>query len=192
MIHTAVIHAQVERNWTEQKNRSKEIKIELSKNKEGLNECTISKKKIHKVRPFRNNYHKATVNLIYSGKWVLQFVTDFLKPYKLTLQQYNILRILRGKYPEAITVTFIRDRMLDRMSDASRLVEHLRKKELVIRTTAGSDRRRMDVVITEKGLALLEEIEKENDQMDKRLATLDEQEVVQLNFLLDKLRNILP
>jgi DNA-binding MarR family transcriptional regulator len=120
----------------------------------------------------------------------LQFVTDFLKPYKLTLQQYNILRILRGKYPEAITVTFIRDRMLDRMSDASRLVEHLRKKELVIRTTAGSDRRRMDVVITEKGLALLEEIEKENDQMDKRLATLDEQEVVQLNFLLDKFRNI--
>jgi DNA-binding MarR family transcriptional regulator len=149
-------------------------------------------KEIHQVRPFRNDYHKATVNLIYSGKWVLQFVTDFLKPYKLTLQQYNILRILRGKYPEAITVTFIRDRMLDRMSDASRLVEHLRKKELVIRTTAGSDRRRMDVVITEKGLALLEEIEKENDQMDKRLATLDEQEVVQLNFLLDKLRNILP
>ena len=149
-------------------------------------------KEIHQVRPFRNDYHKATVNLIYSGKWVLQFVTDFLKPYKLTLQQYNILRILRGKYPEAITVTFIRDRMLDRMSDASRLVEHLRKKELVIRTTAGSDRRRMDVVITEKGLALLEEIEKENDQMDKRLASLDEQEVVQLNFLLDKLRNILP
>ena len=147
-------------------------------------------KEIHQVRPFRNDYHKATVNLIYSGKWVLQFVTDFLKPYKLTLQQYNILRILRGKYPEAITVTFIRDRMLDRMSDASRLVEHLRKKELVIRTTAGSDRRRMDVVITEKGLALLEEIEKENDQMDKRLATLDEQEVVQLNFLLDKFRNI--
>ncbi len=120
----------------------------------------------------------------------MQFVTDFLKPYKLTLQQYNILRILRGKYPEAITVTFIRDRMLDRMSDVSRLVEHLRKKELVVRTTAGSDRRRMDIIITEEGLTLLEEIEKENEQMDKRLATLDKQEVVQLNFLLDKFRNI--
>jgi DNA-binding MarR family transcriptional regulator len=147
-------------------------------------------KEIHQVRPFRNDYHKARVNLIYSGKWVLQFVTDFLKPYKLTLQQYNILRILRGKYPEAITVTFIRDRMLDRMSDVSRLVEHLRKKELVVRTTAGSDRRRMDIIITEEGLTLLEEIEKENEQMDKRLATLDKQEVVQLNFLLDKFRNI--
>ena len=120
----------------------------------------------------------------------MQFVTDFLKPYKLTLQQYNILRILRGKYPEAITVTFIRDRMLDRMSDVSRLVEHLRKKELVVRTTAGSDRRRMDIIITEEGLTLLEQIEKENEQMDKRLATLDKQEVVQLNFLLDKFRNI--
>lgn len=148
-------------------------------------------KEIHQVRPFRNDFHKATVNVIYSGKWIVQFISDVLKPYKLTLQQYNILRILRGKYPEVISVTYIRDRMLDRMSDASRIIENLRKKELIERSIAGDDRRRMDIVITEKGLHLLEEIEKENERMDKHLSSLSDQEVVQLNFLLDKLRNIL-
>src|ERR1035437_2100247 len=126
-------------------------------------------KEIHQIRPFRNDYHKATVNIIYSGKWMLQFISDVLKPHKLTLQQFNILRILRGKYPEAITVTYIRDRMLDRMSDVSRVIENLRKKGLVERTAAVDDRRRMDIVITDKGMQLLDEIKKENERMDKHL-----------------------
>ncbi len=147
-------------------------------------------KEIHQVRPFRNDYHRAFVNIIYSGKWMLQFSNDLLKPYNLTPQQYNILRILRGQYPEASTIIYIRERMLDRMSDASRIVEVLRKKGLVERNVCEGNRRRMDVLITEKGLYLLSEIEKEeNERMDKHLSALDEQEINQLNLLLDQLRN---
>ena len=144
---------------------------------------------IFQVKPFRNSYHKAAVNIIHSGKWMLQFMADVLKPYSLTPQQYNILRILRGKYPEATTVIYIRERMLDRMSDASRIVELLRKKGLVERNVNEGNRRRMDVSITQKGLKLLEETEKDEERTDKYLTTLDEQEISQLNFLLDKLRN---
>ena len=147
-------------------------------------------KEIHQVKPFRNDYHKALVNIIYTGKWMLQFSADVLKPYTLTPQQYNILRILRGKYPEGITIKFIRQRMLDRMSDASRIVEHLRKKGLVERNICIGNRRMVDVLITKKGLHLLDEIKKEDERMDKYLSGLNEQEITQLNSLLDKLRKL--
>ncbi len=148
----------------------------------------ILEKEIHQIKPFRNNYHKAAVNLIFTGKWMIQFHSDVFKKYNLTIQQYNILRILRGRNPEAITVKLIRERMLDRMSDASRIVELLRKKKLLERNINGESRRKVDVIITQKGLDLLEEIEQENDRMDKRLSVLNEEEIMLLNDLLDKVR----
>jgi DNA-binding MarR family transcriptional regulator len=148
----------------------------------------LLEKEIKQTRPFRNDYHKASVNLVYTGKWMIQFHTDIFKRYGLTIQQYNILRILRGRYPGATTVKLIRERMLDRMSDTSRIVELLRKKGLTERNVSGEDRRKMDVLITQKGLDLLQEIEKENERMDQRLFTLNREEVVQLNTLLDKVR----
>jgi len=150
----------------------------------------ILEKEIQQVKPFRNNYHKAAVNLVFTGKWMIQFHSDVFKQYNLTIQQYNILRILRGRNPSAATVKLIRERMLDRMSDASRIVEVLRKKKLVERNICGEDRRKMDVVITQKGLELLEEIEKENERMDKYLSALNEEEIVHLNDLLDKVRGL--
>jgi DNA-binding MarR family transcriptional regulator len=146
-------------------------------------------KEIQQVKPFRNDYHKASVNLIFSGKWMIQFHSDVLKKYHLTVQQYNILRILQGVYPGTITVKLIRERMLDRMSDASRIVELLRKKELVERNISSSDRRKTDVVITGKGTTLLKEIEKESEYMDNRLAALNKEEIALLNNLLDKVRD---
>ncbi|HET6768802.1 MAG TPA: MarR family transcriptional regulator [Chitinophagaceae bacterium] len=148
----------------------------------------ILEKEIQQVKPFRNNYHKASVNLIFTGKWMIQFHSDVFKKYKLTVQQYNILRILHGRYPQASTVKLIRERMLDRMSDASRIVELLRKKGMVERNISSKDRRRTDVVITIKGADLLKEIEKESEHMDNRLSTLNEGEIVMLNNLLDKAR----
>ncbi len=148
----------------------------------------ILEKEIQQVKPFRNNYHKASVNLIFTGKWMIQFHSDVFKKYDLTFQQYNILRILRGRIPGVSTVKLIRERMLDRMSDASRIVEILRKKKLVERNICSEDRRKMDVVITQKGLDLLTEIERENERMDKRLSALNEEEIVLLNNLLDKVR----
>jgi len=143
---------------------------------------------IQQVKPFRNNYHKAAVNLIFTGKWMIQFHSDVFKKYDLTFQQYSILRILRGRNLKASTIKLIRERMLDRMSDASRIVELMRKKKLVERNICGEDRRKMDVIIMQKGLELLEEIEKENERMDKHLSALNEEEIVLLNDLLDKVR----
>ena len=148
----------------------------------------ILEKEIQQVKPFRNNYHKAAVNLIFSGKWMIQFHSDVVKKYNLTIQQYNILRILRGRHPGSATVKLIRERMLDRMSDASRIIELLRKKHLLERNINMENRRKVDVIITQKGLDLLEEIEGENDRMDKRLSALNEDEIVLLNNLLDKVR----
>lgn len=143
--------------------------------------------KIKQTRPFRNNYHKAAVNLIYSGKWILQIHAEIFKRYKLTIQQYNILRILRGQYPKGITVKLIRERMLDKMSDASRIVEGLRKKGLLERNIRQTDRRKVNVLITDKGLHLLSRIDNENGRMDNFLSALTEEECSQLCNLLDKL-----
>ncbi len=149
----------------------------------------LLEKEIHQVNPFRNTYHKATVNLIFTGKWIVQFHSDILKPYKLSLQQYNILNILHNKYPEGVTIKLIRELMLDRMSDASRIVEGLRKKGLLERSVRENDRRSMDVVITAKGINLLKKLEeKEDERLDKGLSALNNTEINQLNTLLDKLR----
>lgn len=144
---------------------------------------------IKQVKGFRNDYHKAAVNLIFTGKWIIQFHSELFKPYQLTVQQYNILRILRGQYPAATTIKHIRERMLDRMSDSSRIVELLRKKKLIERTASQDDRRKMDVIITQKGLELLAKIDaNENERLDNYLKNLNEKEIIELNFLLDKLR----
>jgi DNA-binding MarR family transcriptional regulator len=108
--------------------------------------------------------------------------------YDITSNQFNILRILRGQYPNPATINLLKDRMLDKMSDASRLVERLRKKGLVKRDLKPNDRRCVDVIISEKGLKLLSEIDKLNDQHDAMLKKLNVKEVKKINSLLDKLR----
>ena len=140
-------------------------------------------------RTFRNVYHKTTLNFIYTGRWIFNLHNELFKTYGLTLQQYNILRILKGQYPKTATVKLIRERMLDKMSDASRIVENLRKKKLVERGLNAGDRRRVDVVITPKGIDLLNLIEeKESNTMDSFLSKLPPKEVEQLNDLLNKLK----
>lgn len=139
-------------------------------------------------KKFQNEYHKATVNLIYTYNWLLNYQVGYLKPYDVTLQQYNILRILRGQYPKPATIKLIKERMLDKMSDASRIVEKLRIKGLAERNICAADRRNVDVFITEKGLELLTRLDPYVDEMNKRLSNLNENEIKKLNDLLDKLR----
>jgi DNA-binding MarR family transcriptional regulator len=137
---------------------------------------------------FRNEYHKATVNVIFSYNWLVDYQVMLFKPYGITMQQYNILRILRGQHPNPATIKLIKERMLDKMSDASRIVEKLRLKGLADRNICPNDRRNVDVCITEKGLGLLSQLDKHDDEVDAKLCTLNEEEIVQLNCLLDKLR----
>ncbi|MDF1612713.1 MAG: MarR family transcriptional regulator [Stygiobacter sp.] len=141
-----------------------------------------------KQSKFRNEFHKLAVNIFYSYSWLLNLQTNLFKNFNITSNQYNILRILRGQYPNAATVNLLRERMIDKMSDASRLVERLRQKGLVKRGLCKSDRRRVDVIITEKGLNLLKEIDQLNKKYDAFFKNLTESEAETLNKLLDKMR----
>ena len=145
---------------------------------------------IKQVAPFKSPYHRVMVNLIYTSNWIADGQTRVLKPFGLTLQQYNVLRILRGQYPNPVKVSDITERMLDKMSNASRLVDKLLSKDLVLRTECPSDRRAVDVVITDKGLTLLKRLDTHQAKLDKANSSkLTEDEAVNLSQLLDRLRS---
>ena len=139
-------------------------------------------------KTFRNNYHRAIVNLIFTYNWLYEKHSKLLKPYGITIQQFNLLRILRGQCPNPATVKLIKERMLDKMSDTSRLVEKLRVKRMVDRNICPKDRRTVDIIITKKGLKLLDEIDKKEKDFNQLLSNLKGREIDHLNVLLDKLR----
>lgn len=141
-----------------------------------------------KQKEFKDPYNKAVVNLLFTHSYIVSLQSSLFKDFGLSPEQYNVLRILRGQKGNAITVSSIQERMLNRMSNASRLVEKLKRKDLVIRRECESDRRQVDVLITEKGLLVLNQIEHLSDGHNRTLIQLDETEVNQLNDLLDKLR----
>jgi DNA-binding MarR family transcriptional regulator len=136
---------------------------------------------------FRNEYQKATINFIYTYNWMNEQMKLFFEPYDITSQQFNILRILRGA-GEPLSTLQIRQRMLDKMSDTSRIVDRLIKKKLVKKSICESDKRLVDVTINEKGKKLLEEMDVRSDAMDSVLKNLSEQDAKILNGLLDKIR----
>ncbi|WP_028664725.1 MarR family winged helix-turn-helix transcriptional regulator [Runella zeae] len=142
-----------------------------------------------KQSKFRNPHHKAALNLLFTANWLSNSQACLLKPYDLTPQQYNVLRILRGQYPNPIRVNDIIERMLDRMSNASRLVDKLLLKGLAQRTECLHDRRAVDVVISEAGLNLLAELDNLQDHWENKLQQLSSEEATLLSDLLDKLRS---
>ncbi len=137
---------------------------------------------------FKSEYQKLAINLIFTGNWINSNNAELLKPYKLTSQQYNLLRILRGQYPKPVTVNLLIERMLDKMSNASRIVDRLVKKNLVLRKSCPEDRRRVDIVITDKGMKILEKIDLDEDKWEKRFVNLTAKEAKELNNFLDRLR----
>jgi DNA-binding MarR family transcriptional regulator len=139
-------------------------------------------------RTFRNQQQKSMVNLIYSYHWVVERIKQFLSGEDITLQQYNILRILRGSSPKPLSTMQIRERMLDKMSDTSRIVDRLRLKGLVEKSTAKSDKRLVDVMITDKGRKLLEKLDAQNERLDHIMHGLNEDDMKVFNDLLDKIR----
>ena len=143
-----------------------------------------------KQEKFKSSYHKLMLNLIFTGNWIQSAHARHLKQFGLSTQQFNILRILRGQHPDPATVNLLQERMLDRMSNASRLVEKLRRKGLLERHTCPNDRRAVDIVITQKGLALLDEIDDLDDGVGEQLADISESEARRLNAMLDKIREI--
>lgn len=141
-----------------------------------------------KQSKFKNEHHKMLINILFTNNWLSSKHAKNLKPYGISSQQYNLLRILRGQYPKPATVNLLIDRMLDKNSNASRLVEKLRLKKLVERAVCPEDRRAVNVIITQKGLDLLAELDLQEEDFLKKLSVLSETEAAQVNFLLDKLR----
>jgi uncharacterized lipoprotein YddW (UPF0748 family) len=139
-------------------------------------------------RKFRTEYQKARINIIYTYNWLSEKINSIFEEWDITPRQFNILRILRGEGKPLSTLQ-IRQRMLDKMSDTSRIVDRLLKKGLVRKTPNDEDRRLVDVVITPKGKKLLEKIDPFEDHADKIMQHLSEEETKTLNKLLDKLRN---
>ncbi len=141
-----------------------------------------------KQSSFRSSYQKAFLNILYTNNWLDGKVREMLKEHELTKQQFNVLRILRGSHPEPLSTLQIRERMLDKMSDSSRIVDRLLAKGYVAKNTCPNDKRLVDVVITQKGLGLLAEVDKKEDVIDQSMNNLTEEEANLLSTLLDKLR----
>lgn len=139
-------------------------------------------------KEFKDPYNKAVVNLLFTHSYLVTAQNALFKPHDLSPEQYNVLRILRGQNGVPTTVSSIQERMLNKMSNASRLVEKLKKKDLVRREECPTDRRQVDVIITEKGLELLKTLEKQVEEDNINLVRLTQEEAIQLNDLLDKLR----
>lgn len=139
-------------------------------------------------RKFENNHQKAIVNLIYTYGWITNLLKQKLNKHKITLQQFNILRILRGQYPNPATVNLLKERMLDKMSDASRIVERLVQKELAQRCVNEKDRRAVDIRISPKGLEILEKLDKEMSSSDLLKDHISDADAAMLSSLLDKMR----
>ena len=144
-------------------------------------------KEIHQGK-FRSTGQKALLNIMFTYGWINEKIKNILAPEDITPQQYNILRILRGSSPQPLSTLQIRERMLDRMSDTSRIVDRLVAKQLVKKVICAKDRRLVDVTITEKGQSLLKKLDADVNHMEDITKNLTEQEAKTISELLDKLR----
>jgi DNA-binding MarR family transcriptional regulator len=142
---------------------------------------------IKQRRPFRNPYQQVVVNLVYTTNWLTDHLRTHLKPFGITMQQYNVLRILRGA-GKPISTSDIRERLLDKMADTSRMVDRLCHKGLVVRSICPTDKRLVDITLSPAGEELLVQLDQREDEMDRAAQSLSEAEARQLSELLDKLR----
>ena len=134
---------------------------------------------------FPNNKIKATLNILYTANWITSNQNAFFKPYGLSPQQYNVLRILKGA-KQPLKAQTIKERMIERSPNTTRLMDKLVAKNLISREHCPNDRRVVYIELTEEGLKLLEEISKH--LKDDLLEKLSEEEATQLSDLLDKIR----
>lgn len=140
-------------------------------------------------KSFKSSGQKLAINILYTSHWLTGHHSSFFRGKDITLQQYNVLRILRGQFPAPCTLKLIKERMLDRMSDTSRIIDKLLLKNYVERTSCPNDRRSVNLLITEKGMQLLKSLDFIDETTGNIFSNLTESEIEQLNLLLDKLRD---
>ena len=137
---------------------------------------------------FAGEQQKAMINLLFTYHWAVSKMKSDFKPYDITMQQFNILRILRGQMPNPCTVNILKERMLDKMCDASRMVDRLLQKGFIERCVNKNDRRAVDIKISTEGLAILAKFDEITDP-NKLFSKLSDTEAKTLNQLLDKVRS---
>jgi DNA-binding MarR family transcriptional regulator len=137
---------------------------------------------------FRNEHQKLGINIMYTANWLNEKIASILSQEDITQQQYNILRILRGA-DKPLSTLQIRARMLDKMSDTSRIVDRLVAKELVEKNTCPTDKRLVDVTLSKKGFVILEKLDQLNHHLDSLMKGVSEKEANTMNQLLDQLRD---
>jgi DNA-binding MarR family transcriptional regulator len=153
-------------------------------------ELTMKIEEAIKTRKFTTSREKALVNILYTYGWLFNKEKDSFKPFGITPQQYNVLRILKGQYPKSISTCDIKERMLDKNSDASRLVDRMFTNGLVERTVSEFDKRKVDIKISERGIDLLQRVIENRLMLENTASALSEEDAETLSLLLDKLRSI--
>lgn len=142
-----------------------------------------------KMEKFKSEFQRTMLNIIFTAYWLEDRSSELFKEHDISMQQYNVLRILRGQKGKPVNLFLIQDRMIHKMSNATRLVEKLRLKGYVKRATCESNRRKVEITITDKGLQLLDELEPKIKKSETdTFSSLNEKEAAQLGRLLDKLR----
>lgn len=141
-----------------------------------------------KAPRYESIFHEAMVSIAFTQNWCNDKIKQAVAPYDITNQQFNVLRILRGQYPKPSTINLLKSRMLDKMCDASRIVDRLVQKELVVKEVNGFDKRAVDILINDKGLELLKVMDEEVSLSGILSENLSKAEAEQLNQLLDKAR----
>ncbi len=139
-------------------------------------------------KAFKDDYRRLLTNLLFTNNWINQQLTPFFKEFGLTLQQHNVLAILRGQHPDPVCFGDIQNRMVDRNSNVTRLIDKLIEKGCVTRDICQANRRMIDVRITEPGLRKLEQVDANFPRLFEKLHNLTEEEAVIVSNLLDKLR----
>ncbi len=137
---------------------------------------------------FNNDFEKAVINILYTASWLEGQNIQRFKPYGISPQQFNVLRILRGASPNPVRLTDITERMIDKNSNATRLVEKLRQKGFLKRDVCKNNRRQVDITITPNGLSLLNELDILPSEWSKIFKGIKKEEAKQLNVILDKIR----
>ena len=141
-----------------------------------------------KQKEFKSAYNKLMINVLFTNSWLNGQHNQLFKEHSLTTQQFNVLRILRGQYPNVASVNLLKDRMIDKMSNVSRIIDKLKAKDLVSRKLCKQDRRQVDVKITRKGLDLLTILDKSLNEWESSLTGITTEEAEMASEILDRWR----
>jgi DNA-binding MarR family transcriptional regulator len=143
-----------------------------------------------KTNKFKNQVHKATLNLLFTSYWLRTKMSNYLKIFGVTSEQFNVMRILKGKHPEKMCVKDIGSRMIEKNSNVPRILDRLVRKNIVVRQQSSTDKRETECQLTEEGLELLSKINTYLDLREETVMNLDEETAEQLNNILEKIREV--